>query len=204
MGSNVQTHILPPAGAEDGDFERTPEVPPPAWIPPRWWYLTPLNEVHGPFDWFQMTDWNLKRWFTPSLRIRPEGFECFYEIQHLYPMPRRAFVTEPAVPTGEFLPPTREINWWDLLFEACEAGLALVVLLLYSLGADIDEAQFDGWTPAHIASGNGHAAVVRLLRDLGANLSAENDEGQTPTSVAISRGHMAVVQLLDVRAGRRG
>jgi hypothetical protein len=191
MGANVQdAEYLQRGLGSDSDFKRAPEVlpseeppaadlqpeDPPSWIPARWWYLTPQHEVHGPFDWYRMTDWNLKRWFTPTLRILPEGFNNFYEIQQLYPMPRLAFVTEPLMPPGEFLPPTFEMKWWDLLFEACEVGCVEVVALLYSLGADIDDAQFDGWTPAQVAAGNGHVAVVQLLRYLGANMSAENDE----------------------------
>ena len=35
----------------------------------------------------------------------------------------------------------------------------------------------NGWTPMHIAAGNGHLEVVRLLLDQGADLAVQNNDG---------------------------
>ena len=61
--------------------------------------------------------------------------------------------------------------------------------LLAEDGADVNQADKDGWTPLYCASINGHTEVVRLLLHAGADFNQANKNGRTPLNSASAYGH---------------
>jgi len=78
---------------------------------------------------------------------------------------------------------------------------ALIELLLKH-GADINaraastSGSWAGWTPLHVACGNGNPDIVGLLLAHGADVNAKSDKGETPLAIAQNNGHRQVVELL--------
>ena len=58
------------------------------------------------------------------------------------------------------------------------------------------ERSNDGWTPLHLAAGNGHLEVVKLLLEKSADVTVANNGGWTPLNSAASNGHNEMVKLL--------
>ena len=79
---------------------------------------------------------------------------------------------------------------------AASFGLAKIVRLLLSSGADVNVKDRDGWTALHWAAQNGHSAVVQLLLEKGADINAKDQDGRTALYWAAQNGHEAVVRLL--------
>jgi ankyrin repeat protein len=52
-----------------------------------------------------------------------------------------------------------------------------VLRVLTELGADLNRANHEGFTPAHIAAQTGSVDVLRVLRKLGADLYQANQQG---------------------------
>ncbi|PSN47477.1 hypothetical protein C0J52_01951 [Blattella germanica] len=83
------------------------------------------------------------------------------------------------------------------LSRAANKGNVAQVKELLSLGADVNIANFSGWTPLHVASCNGHVqACNELLSAENVNLNARTNYMWTPLHWASSNGHMSVVKLL--------
>lgn len=59
--------------------------------------------------------------------------------------------------------------------------------LLIAHGADVRATDDSGFTPLHIASGNGNAAAVRTLLANGADPNAASKNGMTPAMFAATR-----------------
>ena len=51
---------------------------------------------------------------------------------------------------------------------AAQNGHETVVRALIELGADVNKAMNDGWTPLYIADREGHETIVQILKDAGA------------------------------------
>ena len=74
-----------------------------------------------------------------------------------------------------------------------------MLLLLHSLGADVDQRalNFAGRTPLHFAAGNGHLQCARTLLRLGADINATDTALNTPVLHAALNGRKDVVEALE-------
>lgn len=75
-------------------------------------------------------------------------------------------------------------------------GYEAVVKVLLEKGADINHANFGGWTPLYLALKRHHIEVVKLLLKEGANVFPEISDSRTPLTVAASYGCLEGVKLI--------
>ena len=54
----------------------------------------------------------------------------------------------------------------------------------------------DGWSPLHVAVGQGNAEVVRVFVEHGMDVGARADDGWTPLHVAVEQGNADIVRIL--------
>lgn len=71
---------------------------------------------------------------------------------------------------------------------------ALSRLLMHN--ADITQADEDGSTPLHVASGNGHIEVLQIILERYSEIDVRNHIGMTPLHRACLAGELAVARLL--------
>lgn len=88
-------------------------------------------------------------------------------------------------------------NW------AASKGDVASMQQLIARGVRIDDADYDGRTPLHIAASEGHLEIVRLLLGLGANVDARDRWDGTPLEDAYRGGHEQVVRLLEEHGATR-
>jgi ankyrin repeat protein len=79
---------------------------------------------------------------------------------------------------------------------AAQKGHAEVTSLLLEKGADVNQAQKDGWGPLCIAAQVDRAEVASLLLEKGAHLNKAMDNGDTPLMIAACNGKEEVLKLL--------
>lgn len=84
------------------------------------------------------------------------------------------------------------------LHAAAAARSFQIVQMLVKAGADVNQAQQQGWRPLHAAAQNGDAKTVKLLLDAGADRAARADNNQTASDLAMLKGHAEVVALLEI------
>merc|ERR1719181_419386 len=84
------------------------------------------------------------------------------------------------------------------LINAAECGDLREIKKLIVKGADINQADYDGRTSAHLASANGHVAVVQYLIQNKASLDAFDRFGRTPLQDALDMGHTKIAQILRI------
>jgi len=84
------------------------------------------------------------------------------------------------------------------IFTACREGhIDVVISLLSTEDADVNQANNNGYTPLFWASGNGHAEIVKLLLAApGIDVNKADNDGFTPLYNASWDGHVEVVKLL--------
>jgi hypothetical protein len=84
------------------------------------------------------------------------------------------------------------------LTEAAVHGKVEVMrYLVNDLGADVNQADDEGFTPLYSAAQEGHVAAVRcLVNELGADVDLANQAGATPLYLACQLGHLALVRCL--------
>jgi ankyrin repeat protein len=67
---------------------------------------------------------------------------------------------------------------------------------LLSVGADVNDKDWNGCTPLHWASKMGHLQVFQALLDHGADVDAKEIYGETPLHLVCYRGYLALLQAL--------
>jgi potassium channel len=82
------------------------------------------------------------------------------------------------------------------LITAAERGDLVEIKNLIQKGADINQADYDGRTPAHLASANNHIEIVQYLVGLNASLDMFDRFGRTPLQDALDMGHIKAAQIL--------
>lgn len=87
-----------------------------------------------------------------------------------------------------------------LLHFAARFGDGARVAALLAVGAAVDAADVNGWTPLHEAALGGHAAVASTLMAAGAPVDAVSNKGFTPLHAAAQRGRAVAAAVL-VAAG---
>jgi glutaminase len=70
-------------------------------------------------------------------------------------------------------------------------------------GADINEADYDGRAPLHLAAAEGHERVVEFLLNQGAELNPRDRWNGTPLEDAYRGNHRSVISLLEKRGAVR-
>ncbi|KAI0412894.1 hypothetical protein F5X98DRAFT_353603 [Xylaria grammica] len=92
---------------------------------------------------------------------------------------------------------SKRIHESTLLRWAASNGYVEIAELLLNEGADVADANEDGWTPLICAAANDRQAVVQLLLDTeDVNVNSRDSNGRTPLSWAAEFGHETVVELL--------
>ena len=86
-----------------------------------------------------------------------------------------------------------------LMCSAAASGNVGALAAMVTAGADINQVEYDGRTPLHLAAAEGHTDVVRYLLDQGAQLHTEDRWGQTPLAEATRWRHAGVVEMLEER-----
>ena len=82
-----------------------------------------------------------------------------------------------------------------LLHLCCFANSVKCVRLLLTLGARVNRADDDGWTPLHAAAAGGHVDVIHVLVAGGAGLEAVDARGRTASDVACNAVSKAALEL---------
>eukprot|EP00731_Ephydatia_muelleri_P032866 Em0024g410a len=67
---------------------------------------------------------------------------------------------------------------------------------LIEAGANIDQADKDGWTPLGVASYSGHIEIVKRIIEAGANVNHISKKGSCSLGTACNMGHLDVVKAL--------
>jgi ankyrin repeat protein len=79
---------------------------------------------------------------------------------------------------------------------AAYKGHVAVLRVLHELGADLNQGNNNGATPAYIAVQMGHEKTLRVLHELGADLSKARHDVGPPVFLAAQQGHVQLVRLL--------
>jgi ankyrin repeat protein len=92
----------------------------------------------------------------------------------------------------------------ELLFTLVRAGVddRDSLELLTASGADVNVKDQDGFTPLHIAVGDGRRLLTKRLIDLGADVNVPDSEGRTALSISSETGNRHIIDML-VRSGAR-
>ena len=82
------------------------------------------------------------------------------------------------------------------LYFAAEKGHTHVVMELIKAGADVNQADSEGFTPLHVAAQDGHEGIVALLIQAGADVHKAGKNGYTPMKVVTFKKREKVVTIL--------
>ncbi|CBH09940.1 6-phosphofructo-2-kinase/fructose-2,6-biphospha tase,putative [Trypanosoma brucei gambiense DAL972] len=90
----------------------------------------------------------------------------------------------------------REVSAWNIfaLVRACNSS-ELHYLLERKL-VDVNQRDYNGCTPLHVAALGGNESVVRVLISFGADITAIDNTGRTPLDWAAENRHSGVCRLL--------
>jgi uncharacterized protein len=92
---------------------------------------------------------------------------------------------------------TEEARDWSNLLVAAERGDVEAVRSELAAGADINEADDDGWSALHLSALNAHtAAVEALIEHQEIDVNSRNKWKSTPLSLASAKGHYASILAL--------
>ena len=70
--------------------------------------------------------------------------------------------------------------------------------------SDLNEADYDGRTPIHLAASEGHLNVIKFFIAGGYNLTPLDRWGGSPLDDAVNHGHTDVVSLLKKHINVKG
>ncbi|WP_341812568.1 ankyrin repeat domain-containing protein [Wolbachia endosymbiont (group A) of Conops quadrifasciatus] len=90
----------------------------------------------------------------------------------------------------------RKSPTYTSLHDAAKDGDLEAVKHFIHEGANVNEANRDGWTPLHYAAWKGYFEVVKLLIDKRANIDAENIYRERPIHLAAAGNDQKIVELL--------
>lgn len=79
---------------------------------------------------------------------------------------------------------------------ACSQNKASVVLLLLSLGADLNSQSSDGDTPLHIALMGNYEAITLILINHGADIASAGYKNESPLLLAVRTGSLDIIKML--------
>jgi len=82
------------------------------------------------------------------------------------------------------------------LVEAVKTGNIESVQQLISSGADLKQADKQGWKPLNWAAAKGNLEIVELLLQHGADVYATGIDQRTPAMIALAAGHASVARAL--------
>lgn len=84
------------------------------------------------------------------------------------------------------------------LHYASEKGeLGLAGFLIVQRDICVDQPDYHGNTPLHLAAGSGHVELVKLLIQGGAQINLMNNESELPLDLARLKGHAKVIELME-------
>ncbi|XP_059584102.1 protein phosphatase 1 regulatory subunit 12C isoform X2 [Alligator mississippiensis] len=95
------------------------------------------------------------------------------------------------------------------LHQACIDENMEVVQFLVENGANVNQADNEGWTPLHVAASCSYKEIAQYLLDHGANIAAVNSDGDVPLDIAEDDGMEAMLSAeiakrgVDVEAAKR-
>ncbi|KYO33045.1 protein phosphatase 1 regulatory subunit 12C isoform C [Alligator mississippiensis] len=93
--------------------------------------------------------------------------------------------------------------------KACIDENMEVVQFLVENGANVNQADNEGWTPLHVAASCSYKEIAQYLLDHGANIAAVNSDGDVPLDIAEDDGMEAMLSAeiakrgVDVEAAKR-
>lgn len=82
------------------------------------------------------------------------------------------------------------------IHSATAADSIEIVRALITAGADVNQAQQDGFCALHNAAQHGNIAICELLLAAGADTHARTNDGKTALDMAVAHNHHAVYELL--------
>ena len=83
-----------------------------------------------------------------------------------------------------------------LIHLAAECGMRNILDYLSEIGADLNQGDKNGVTPAAYAANKGQLTTLKSLHRAGADLNQTNHSGFTPTHMAAQRGHVNILKYL--------
>jgi hypothetical protein len=83
-----------------------------------------------------------------------------------------------------------------LLNDAANGGSKEIVSDLISKGFNVNEKDFNGWSPIHYAAINGRVDALSMLIEKGADLNSRNLMGQSAYNIADEKGFANIKQIL--------
>ncbi|MFA5293580.1 MAG: ankyrin repeat domain-containing protein [Phycisphaerae bacterium] len=89
-----------------------------------------------------------------------------------------------------------DVNKYEPLWKAVEAGDSTAVRVLVEHGAQMEAEGMNHSTPLHLAAKNGNREIVEYLIARGADINRFNDSDETPLVLALENGHLKVTELL--------
>jgi len=106
-----------------------------------------------------------------------------------------------GVDVAKLRAPVSSAGWSALLLASLHGKAALAQRLLGEWGADANEADRCGATPATVAAARGHFAVLRVLQTAGADLGHKGSAGLSPADFEALGGAPWLLKELILEAG---
>ena len=92
----------------------------------------------------------------------------------------------------------------EAIIDAAKKGDIEAVKQHLVVGTDVNTKDSSGWTPLHLAAGQGHKKIVKLLIAKSANINAKDDKGRTPLDRAEEEENKEITDHLRKHGGKTG